>query len=107
MSERRADYCPTCGRLVSQRADGSLYPHNTLERGGRPCTPEQLRQIADPAERERVARAAIEAARQLVAELADVRAEAIRDLKAERKTWQAVAEVIGTSAQNAQRLAAR
>lgn len=70
-------------------------------------TAEQLRSIADPAERERAAAAAVDAARRMVTELAAVRQDAVRELYAQHKTWAAVGAVMGTSAQRAQRLATR
>ncbi|MEV7264688.1 hypothetical protein AB0N38_14160 [Micromonospora aurantiaca] len=70
-------------------------------------TAEQVRAISDPAERERAAAAAIDAARQLVGELAAVRQDAVRELYATHKTWAAVGAAMGTSAQRAQRLATR
>jgi hypothetical protein len=56
-------------------------------------TPDDLRAIQDPAAREHAARAAIDHHRQLMAECAAIRAQAVRELKAGR-SWEAVGELL-------------
>lgn len=68
---------------------------------------EQLREITDPAQRERAAAAAIDAARQLVTELSMLRQQAVRDLYAQHGTWTKVGAAMGTSPQRAQHIATR
>lgn len=70
-------------------------------------TPEQLREISDPAQRERAAATALDAARQLVTELSMLRREAVRDLYVLHGTWAKVGAAMGTSAQRAQHIATR
>jgi hypothetical protein len=71
-------------------------------------TPSELRQIVDPAARQREAAAAIEHYRTLMAECATIRAQAINDLYTRPGwTWDKVGEVIGTSGQNAHKLSRR
>lgn len=67
----------------------------------------QLREISDAAERERAAAAALEAARQLSADLARLRCEAVRELYVIHGTWAKVGAAMGVSAQRAQRMATR
>jgi hypothetical protein len=63
-------------------------------------TPDQTRQIRDPLERQRVALAELEAAREewkrQAGRWSAVRAEAVMELKAGR-TWAEVAELLGVS----------
>ena len=63
-------------------------------------TPDQTRRIADPLERQRVALASLEAAREewkrQAARWSAVRAEAVAELK-QGRTWAQVAELLGVS----------
>jgi hypothetical protein len=61
----------------------------------------------DPAARERAARESIEHHRTRMAEMAAIREQAVRDLYLELGSWDDVGETIGTSAQNAHKLATR
>ena len=71
-----------------------------LRTAGSPVTPDQTRQIADPLERQRVALAHLEEAREewkrQAAAWSAVRAEAIFELK-EGRTWAEVAELVKVS----------
>ena len=69
-------------------------------------TLDQLRQIPDPAARQREAARIVDTHRDLMSEAATIRAQAIRELKVGR-TWAQVGAVIGTSPQRAQFLATR
>lgn len=66
---------------------------------GSPLTP--------PAVREQAAREQIEYHRERMAEMAAIRGQAVRDLKVQLRTWEAVGEAIGTSGQVAHKLAQR
>jgi hypothetical protein len=70
-------------------------------------TPDRLRQISDPAARQREAAAAIEHHRTLMAECSAIREQAVRDLYAQHRNWRKVGEIIGASGQHAHRLATR
>jgi hypothetical protein len=76
-------------------------------------TPDELRQITDPATvvdpatRERAAREAIEYYRQRMAQCAAIREQAVRDLYKQHRNWRKVGEIIGASGQHAHRLATR
>ena len=64
------------------------------------ATPDQIREITDPLERQRVALASLEEAREewkrQAARWSAVRAEAVQELR-EGRTWKQVAELLGVS----------
>lgn len=59
-------------------------------------TPDQIRKITDPLERHRAALEGVERARQMVADYAAIRAEAVQELK-QGRTWKQVATLLGVS----------
>lgn len=64
-------------------------------------SPDALRRITDPIERQRAAAAGIDAANALMAEYADVRRTAVQEiydrLPASHKSWRSVGNIIGVS----------
>ncbi len=68
---------------------------------------DRVKDEPDPAERARMAKDAMDVARRLVADLAEVRAEAVRRLHETEGSWRKAGARMGTTGQNAFKIAAR